>query len=143
MKSDRTFSVNLQPRARTPLQGDEFEAVCDFEGGYAACLEPYFDRINEQSGEVLVFLNGATFGGNHLEILARLLGQVRRDIAPNSEDWLVSLGWQLEPPHEAREKMEKVNKSRFHEKIAQVEAAITLARQREAFVRFDFWGGNP
>lgn len=133
--------VSLQTLARTPRTGDEVETICSFEAGYADFIAPFFEKLNEESGELLVFINGATFGGGDLKWLSRLIRHVRGQIKPKPEAWEVSLGWQLEPPHGSRELFATVEKARFNELLGQVEAAIEQAQLQRAFVRFNFWGG--
>ena len=132
--------VNLQSLARTPREGDEIERICSFEAGYATLLTPYFDRLNEQSSELLVFINGATFGGADLKFLSRLILEVRREISNYGDSWQVSLGWQLEPPHGSRELFATLQKAELLDLLSQVDAAISRAKVEQIFVRFNFWG---
>lgn len=137
-----TTEASLQTRARTPRPGDEVERICSFEAGYAALLTPHFDRLNEQSGELLVFVNGATFGGADLKWLGRLLREVRAEVQHYGDSWPVSLGWHLEPPDGAREMFATVEKAELLLKLKQIEAAAERAKLEAAWVRFNFWGGS-
>lgn len=136
------YQVSLQEQARTPRAGDAVTPVCDFEAGYADFLAPFFEKLNQESGELLVFINGATFGGADLKFLSRLIRHVRGQIKAKPEFWPVSLGWQLEPPNAAVELFEAVDKRRFTMLLNQVEEAIEQAHLQRSFVRFNFWGGN-
>ncbi len=135
-----TTEVSLQPLARTPRAGDVSEKICVFEAGYADVLTPYFDRLNEQSGQLLVFVNGATFGGADLKFLERLLREVRAEIGNYGDRWQTSLGWQIEAPDAARELFATLKKARLLALLDEVAGAIARARSEGSFVRFNFWG---
>ncbi len=141
------YDVNFQIQAREPQKGDGYEPICSFEDGYAAFLAPLFEKVNEKAGRTVVFINGATFGGEDLKLLAQIISTARKRMVAKGESWEVFCGYSEVSKGKGQGKRRcdiysKVTKHKMNLLLCEVETALRRAKSLGAYVRFNFWGGG-
>ena len=130
-----SLDVYLQVKPGPPRVGGDHEFVCAFDDdGYYWFLYPLFKRLAEETGKWIDLYDGAVFGGETLEALARTLASARSLVEVNPDVWEVVTGTRAVPvPEEVRS---LVDKAEMFAQLDRLEAAIEIARETAAYISF-------
>src|SRR5262249_15998931 len=102
-------------------------SLCLNSDGYYCFLHPLFERLRTETGQYIDLYGDASFFGDSLSALERVVADAKRLVLSQPATWRVHTGTQLTPEH--KELYADVEKNRFLALLGRWEQIIARAKE--------------
>jgi hypothetical protein len=108
------------------------------DDGYYWFLYDFFDKLAEQSGQMIDLYDGAFFKGENLDLLNQTINQAKKAISNKPDSWEELIGTTFEKGIKTKvEKMySTVYKKELESILSKLENAISTAKEKDLGVCF-------
>lgn len=132
-----SLDVHIQANPGPPRVGGAHKFVCAFDdNGYYWFLYPLFERLAEETGQWIDLYDGAVFGGETLDALARTLASARSLVEVQPAVWEVISGIRSVPVPVPEEVRCRIEKAKMIALLDGLEAGVRRARETGTYITF-------
>lgn len=118
----------------------EIEDSFDLDEEYFWYVSPLFEKLSEETGEMIGLYDDAAFGGESLIKLGETVDEAMRLVEDQPTEWQVLIGHGVEVndqgEHIPKEIYSEVSRGRFISLLKSFKDVITRAKQRGEYVVF-------